>query len=258
MNLSFKPIKEFQKLIKNVNQLTQEANLNFTETGMSLFGLDSSHVSYISLTIESGSFIEYKCEKPFSLGIHFPSLAKILSLGKNNDVLSLSFVEKSSSVQIGIKSEDESKTINMSLSLLDLDMEVFEIPELKPCARLFFESDEFNRLCKDCIQLGDDLGIVINDLSSVEYQIKGTMGPVNILYKNDPKKSSSILQLDEDDVPIEMHFAVRFLLTFSAAYDLAPSVELILVKDAPLELRYTLAHFKGTLSYFLAPKFENN
>lgn len=74
--------------------------------------MDSSHVSLITLLLRKDGFNMYRCDRSITLGIHLPSLTKILKCSGSKDTLSIRAEDSGDTLTIMF--EDESKYCLMS------------------------------------------------------------------------------------------------------------------------------------------------
>merc|ERR1712003_367262 len=125
---------------------------------------------------------------------------------------------------MGCESSDDDRIADFDLKLMQIESEHMEIPEqhYKVVARL--PSGEFQKICKDLKEFGD----------------QGDVGSGNVMLK--PRESEK----PEEKVTLTVHepvtatFALRYLVNFSKAAPLCGSVELGLGPDAPLLVKYDL------------------
>ena len=56
------------QLLEATKELITEANIEVSNTGISLQAMDSSHVSLVSLQLRSDGFEHFRCDRTFSMG----------------------------------------------------------------------------------------------------------------------------------------------------------------------------------------------
>ena len=67
-----------KKIIEAIKDLVQEANVDCSETGLTMQAMDASHVSLCSLNMRSTGFDHFRCDRSISLGLNLSNLGKIL------------------------------------------------------------------------------------------------------------------------------------------------------------------------------------
>merc|ERR1712154_611395 len=77
----------FKKVVDAMKDLCKEVNFDCSEKGLQVQSMDSSHVALVSLMLRESAFVDFKCDRPTSLGMNIESLAKILKMCGPNDAL---------------------------------------------------------------------------------------------------------------------------------------------------------------------------
>ena len=67
----------FKKIVESIKDLVQDTNLECATAGITLQAMDSSHVSLVSLLLNSEGFDYYRCDRNISLGLNLVNVAKI-------------------------------------------------------------------------------------------------------------------------------------------------------------------------------------
>ena len=89
-----------KNLVDAIKDLVNDANLDCSEDEVAIQCMDSSHVSLVSVSLSSGAFDHYRCDRPLSLGFNTGNLAKIFKMMGKKDVVVL-------------KAEDEPDNLTM-------------------------------------------------------------------------------------------------------------------------------------------------
>jgi proliferating cell nuclear antigen len=92
--------KILKQIIEAIKDLVQEANIDCTDDEISIQAMDSSHVSLVSVSLRSGGFDHFRCDRSISLGFNAANMGKILKCAGNDDVVTL-------------KAEDEGESLAM-------------------------------------------------------------------------------------------------------------------------------------------------
>lgn len=79
----------FKKVIDSLRDLVNEANFEFTSSGLTLQSMDSAHVILVSLLMRSDGFGSYRCDRTIPVGINMNSLGKIIKAAGNEDAITL-------------------------------------------------------------------------------------------------------------------------------------------------------------------------
>lgn len=96
-----------KKIIEAVRELVTDANLDCSESGISMQAMDSSHVSLCALMIRSDGFQHYRCDRSLSLGLSTSSISKILKCAGNEDTVTLKAEDTADALTIMFESPSE-------------------------------------------------------------------------------------------------------------------------------------------------------
>lgn len=99
-----------KKIIEAVRELVTDANLDCSESGISMQAMDSSHVSLCALMIRSDGFDHYRCDRSLSLGLSMSNISKILKCAGNEDTVTLKAEDTADTLTIMFESQSESCT----------------------------------------------------------------------------------------------------------------------------------------------------
>merc|ERR1712014_570808 len=196
--------------------------------GLQVQSMDSSHVALVSLMLRESAFVDFKCDRPTSLGMNIESLGKIFKMCGPND----------------------------SLKLTQIESEHMEIPEQQYKVVVKMPSGEFQKICRDLKEFGETMTLTATK-EGLKFSVAGDVGAGNVFIK--PRDSDK----PEERVNVTVHenvtsnFALRYLVNFSKAAPLCGTVELGLGADAPLLVKYHLEKTEnGHMQFYLAPKID--
>jgi proliferating cell nuclear antigen len=249
----------FRKLIASVQDLVQDGNFMCDANGISLQGMDSSHVALVALVLKKEGFEEYRCDRDVTLGINFASLGKILKCMGTKDRLSIRAQDEGDSALFVFESEDSSRISNFELKLMQIDQEQLGVPETKYKAAIRMPSSEFQRICKDLSAIGDTVSISATK-EAVKFSVGGDIGSGDMSLRQsetgdvDGDESEKVM-IDLEE-PVQQNFALRYLNNFTKATALSKTVTLSLGADMPLVTEYKMDNL-GSVRYYLAPKIDD-
>jgi len=286
----------FRKIVSALSELVEQGNFQVDGNMISFQGMDSSHVSLVSLQLTESGFSQYRCDSDQCLGIQFAALSKILKCMTPKDSLSIQAQSDGDVVNFIFESMDQSRYSNFELKLNDIDQEQLGIPDTEYETIIEMPSAEFQRICRDLAAIGDTVTIsatkqgvkfsVNGDIGSGDMTIKGMMTNNN----GTNKKQSAVKQeedgMDEDDDDmgtgnvdddddvdgdgsnnvkisltdtVQQTFSLRYLNNFTKATGLSDKVVLRMGNEVPLEVEYKIGDDNfGNLRYYLAPKIDDD
>jgi len=215
--------------------------------------MDPSHVSLVSLTIPSGDFELFRCDKPITLGLNLNSFFKVLKCSTNEDSIFISCSDTSDILTIIFESINNDRISEFELKLIKIEAEPLGIPETEYSATISITSTEYRRISSEMITLGDTIQISISK-QGIKFEVEGDIGKATVFLKQMEKGEEDDLKINISE-SVKMGFALRYLNSFSKATPLCDKISLKLCKDFPLQLEFKVGK-TGFIRFYLAPKYE--
>jgi len=279
----------FKKIVSALSELVEQGNFQVDGNMISFQGMDSSHVSLVSLQLTESGFSQYRCDSDQCLGIQFAALSKILKCMTSKDSLSIQAQSDGDVVNFIFESKDQKRYSNFELKMNDIDQEQLGIPDTEYECHIQMPSGEFQRICRDLAAIGDTVTIsatkqgvkfsVSGDIGSGDMTIKGMMTENNRkqmkveedgMEQDDDEDMMTGNNVDDDDDgnngvkislsdTVQQTFSLRYLNNFTKATGLSDKVILRMGTDVPLEVEYKIGDDNfGNLRYYLAPKIDDD
>ncbi|GBG34644.1 Proliferating cell nuclear antigen [Hondaea fermentalgiana] len=245
-----------KKIVEALKDLVTDAAFEFSENGLQLQAMDSSHVSLCYLQLLSTGFEHFRCDKESSLGVSLPNLAKVLKCANNDDTLTLKAKDEPDVISLVFESKKQDCIKDFDMKLMDLEQEQLAIPDTEYKSKVTIPADEFRRIIADLQVLGDTCKITA-EKAGVRFAVEGDVGKANITLKPGEaadEEGGKSVNIDVEEA-VELRFALRYLNYFAKATPLAESVELSMSKDVPLLVEYKMGEI-GAIQYYLAPKID--
>lgn len=245
----------FKKVLEAIKDLVPNANWECSSTGIAVQAMDSSHVSLVSISLNSDGFAPYRCDRNVTLGMETANLSKILKCASNDDSITIKAEDGGDLVTFLFESPSQDRECEYKMRLMDIDSEHLGIPDQDYDAVVTMPSSEFQRICRDLTQIGDSVTIHCTK-EGVQFSAKGDLGDGKVTLKQ-----NSSVDKEEEQVsivlndPVELTFALRYLNFFTKATPLSSTVKMSLKEDVPLVLDYSVGEI-GNLKYYLAPKID--
>jgi len=284
----------FKKIVSALSDLVEQGNFQVDSNMISFQGMDSSHVSLVSMQLTESGFENYRCDSNAVLGIQFAALNKILKCMTSKDSLSIQAQDDGDIVNFIFESADQKRYSNFELKLNDIDAEQLGIPDTDYATTVKMPSAEFQRICRDLAAIGDTVTISATK-QGVQFAVDGDIGAGSMMIKGFVAGSAAktvkdededATQMDEEDEDLQMAvpsgnvdddggdeddngvriqleesvqqtFSLRYLNNFTKATGLSKEVVLRMGAEVPLEVEYKIADF-GSLRYYLAPKIDDD
>ena len=199
----------------------------FSNIGISLQAMDSSHVALVSLSLSMEGFESYRCDSNVVLGINIGNLSKVMKLADPSDSITLQADQDPSTLKITFENQKTGRTTEFSLNLITLDVEHLSIPDTDYTSLITINSAEFSKICKELQALSD--GLTISTATDhVQLLVEGTAGQGFVkLTSNDSdrKEDQTMIEVDQ---PVSQQFALNYLNLFNKASNLSTFTRLCL------------------------------
>lgn len=276
----------FTAIIQNLRTFTENINIQFTEAGISVQTMDTSHISVVELMIPANWFTEYDCPESETLGIHFGILSKILATKdksqsltinhtkENDDKLEIHFI--SSPLPIVIQNtviESEPITIKVKKSvvkpvkipdikiydthfeipLIDIESEVIEIPPIDYAAEFSLSSTNFSNIVSQLRLFGDTMEIDCSEEKIVLYSHGVESGKMCVEINIDELTEFAINEGEN----LKISFALNYLHNICGFHKLTKEIQLKICDNYPLCAMYSLGD-DATVKFYLAPKISDD
>jgi len=147
-----------RKVVDSLKDLVNEVKFEFTDAGMSLQSMDTSHVVLVSLMLRSDGFEVYRCDRAIPIGLNMASFSRIVRSAAPEDAITLRADDSGESLAITIESPGGVRTSEYELKLMDLDVEQVTVPNVEYDVAIKMPSEEFSRVCRDLAIVGDSGG----------------------------------------------------------------------------------------------------
>jgi proliferating cell nuclear antigen len=246
-----------KKVLDALREIVEDANLDCTSSGLKCQAMDSSHVALVSFELSSEGFEPYRCDRNITLGIKLATMTRVLKCASNDDSITLRSHDNTDSLTVLFESPKQDKTSQFEVKLMDIDNEHLGIPDSEYSAVVQLPSGEFQRICRDLSQFGDSL-VISCTKEGVEFSGSGDIGSAKISLRQNSSVDKEEEQVSvELNQPVTLTFSTRYLVSFSKATPLAPSVTLSLKAETPLVVEYRISDV-GHLRYYLAPKIGDD
>jgi proliferating cell nuclear antigen len=198
----------------------------------------------------------FKTQKTsYTIGINSAILFRILNTREktqsinivynedNDDKLYINFISNN-------KKEFEKE---FEISLIDLDVESFQIPDIEYDAELSLNSTHFSTIISQLKLFGDNL-----DISCSEELIKLTsksieLGKMSVNIKIEELNEFSIIE----GQTLNLSFTLNTLSNICLYHKLTENILIYISKDYPLKLIYNLKN-ESSLIFYLAPKINED
>jgi len=192
----------FKKIVSALSDLVEQGNFQVDAQQISFQGMDSSHVSLVSLSLTEAGFETYRCDSSQVLGIQFAALNKVLKCMTSKDSLSIQAQDDGDLINFIFESQDQKRYSNFELKLNDIDAEQLGIPDTDYGTTVKMPSAEFQRICRDLAAIGDTVTISATK-QGVQFAVDGDIGAGSMMLKGLVNGAGAAAAADANKVKAE-------------------------------------------------------
>jgi len=244
----------FKTLIEALKEILTDANIEFTESSMKVITMDPTQTILVHLKLEKDNFESYLCKHKICIGVNMLNFFKLIRTLTNNDALSM-FIESDNTNCLGIRIENGEKNslTTYYLNLIEVDETTYQIPPAQFESIITMPSNEFNKICRDMINLSD-----IIEIKSVGNQMifscKGEFACQETII-GEASNGLNFVKSTNDDTIIQGYYNLKHLVLFTKCTNLCNSIEIYMKNNFPIVIKFAVGSL-GNLKMALAPKVE--
>ena len=235
-------IKSTFEVLKDI---LNDVNIYFKKDGVYIVTLDTARTSLVDMYLSADNFEEYTCEEEIVAGINVSNTFKLLKSITNSDVLVMS-IECKEYMKIEIHSEAKKTCTVFSLKLLDINENQIEVPSMTMTTITPMLSADFQRICRDMFNIGNDIEIT-RDGHTLKLYCKG-----------DFANQETNIECTEESPKISGDYSLRYMNIFTKATSMCSTVQIMQEEQNRfLILKYNVANL-GELKFYLATKVSED
>jgi proliferating cell nuclear antigen PCNA len=241
-----------RKAIASFKDHLIHAKLEFDESGMSVSGMDASHIALINYKLHKNSMNSYECTEPMVVGVQTGLLDKLMKMASGDDSVTFKVNNEKDKIILSFKSERNSSFRTFNVPVMDIDSPTMEVPDISYAGEVTMKTHEFASAIKDFATIGcENINLKLDENG---FDLKAS-GEVSASCLFDPADDRD-MSLEEDEV--ESRYGVKFmhgLLNGAAA--LSNNIKISYNRNEPVKFEFKF----GTDSYFisyLAPKADED
>ena len=235
-------IKSTFEVLKDI---LNDVNIYFKPDGMYIVTLDTARTSLVDMYLASDNFEEYNCESEIIAGINVSNTFKLLKSISNSDVLIIN-IDTKEYMNIEIFSEIKKTSTKFDLKLLDINENQIEVPKMKMTTITPMLSADFQRICRDMYNIGNDIEITREDK-----QLK-------LYCSGDFANQETNIECNDESPKISGKYSLRYMNIFTKATSMCANVQIMQEEQNRfLILKYNVANL-GELNFYLATKVSED
>jgi len=246
----------FKSLIESLKEILTDANIEFTESAIRIVTMDPTQTILVHLKLEKENFEYYQCKHKIFIGVNMLNFFKLIRALTNNDALTL-FIDSENTNLLGIRIENGEKNsvTTYYLNLIEVDETTYQIPPAQFESIITMPSNDFNKICRDMINLSD-----IIEIKSVGSQLifscKGEFAQQETII-GEANNGLSFVKASVDNNIIQGYYNLKHLVLFTKCSNLCNSIEIYMKNNFPIVIKFAVGSI-GNLTLALAPKVESD
>ena len=254
---------QFSHIFKNLKNISTDVEMHVKETGIYIQGMDPGHICLFELELKSYWFDEYNFDKPLRLGIHCELMHKIINCKEEyqNIRLKTTCGEKLY-VTLYPREGQSGITKEFELSLIDIDSELLEVPNVDYDADIEIVSQDLANLITQLSVFGKDLNIKCGE--NIVFKGSGELGTMSAIMEEE----QIIMYAVAEDTTVNLTYSMDYLVKFVSFSKLNSTAKMHFGKEYPMKLQYDLdfimdqedeeeEEVKNYIRFFLAPNIED-
>tara|TARA_Y100000310_G_scaffold225251_1_gene227284 strand:- start:827 stop:1549 length:723 start_codon:yes stop_codon:yes gene_type:complete len=223
-----------------ISELVKEVRIKLKEDGMSIVAVDPANVALVVFRLPRESFSEYEAGNEV-WGVNLDDFKRIMKRA----TLSSNLVFEQEENQLKITIIDKVKR-NFVLSLIEVDMEDKDEPDLEFSCEAKIGADAFSQSIEDAAVVSDSCSF----LTGENFFVVEAMGSLN----------SFRAEFSGDEAELKgsgkSKYSLEYLLKFIKAAKISQTVNLRYSDDYPLRIDFPGE--KMGIGFVLAPRVEND
>ena len=244
----------FKCLTEALKEILTDANICFTENSMKIITMDPTETILVHLKLDKENFEYFHCEYKIHIGVNMLNFFKLIKTLTNNDALTL-FMDKDNTNVLGIRIENGEKNslTTYYLNLIDVDETNYQIPPAQFESIITMPSNEFNKLCRDMINISDVIEIKSIG-SQIIFSCKGDFASQETIL-GETSNGLNFIKTSADTEIIQAYYNLKMLVIFIKCTNLCNSIEMYMKNNFPIVIKFAVGSL-GSLKLALAPKIE--
>ena len=228
----------FSKVIDLISGLVTDVRIKVSDIGLSIIAMYPANVAMVGFWIPKTAFSQFESGDEV-LGVNLEDLRKILKRAGSGSSLVLEKKDNLLEIQI----QDRIRR-NFKLSLIDIDTDEKDIPDLEFSSKVELNSIDFIASIEDCAIVADACSFIIRDGKFI----------IEAIVLN-----SAMSEFSGDEAIINAEnckskYSLEYLQKFLKGAKLTEKTVLKFAEDHPLRIDFKTPEME--LSFILAPRVE--
>ena len=227
-------------------------NMTISEEKLYIQAMDTSKISVFEVKLMPSFFSTFELSETETIGINVSLFHKILSVRNKAQKINLVTEIGGDKLDVSYTSDDVSIfNKDLQIPLVDIDEELFGIPEMEYNVGIILASSKFSDIINDLKLFDDTFTINCEEEKVVIGSEKSESGKMSVTLNQ-----ANMKEYTKDD-DLNASYALRMLIYVTIYSKIIDEVKLELSDGVPLKITYKVDSVGSQLMFHLAPKIND-
>jgi proliferating cell nuclear antigen PCNA len=195
----------FRSAVDGLKEFLPEATLQVKSTGITICGMDRSHIGFVHYNLAKADCKILKVPVPQTIGMNMVNLSRVLSNVGSADTIRLSMNAAGDRLIVNYTNDKIGKKAVYELPLLEIHEDAVDLPDLTYSAKVTAKTSDVVGVMKEVGAFGDNMVLTL-DADGFHISATGDMGSAKQTLENTEDRD---MELTEDSVTAT--FATKYL-----------------------------------------------
>ena len=238
------------KIIANtISTLVEEATFNATPEGFSFRAMDPSHVALVDLSLSNALFDKYQCDKEYQLTVRVEEFTKLIKRASQKDSVSITTDDEYLIIELknGYKRD-------FKIHLIESSYSPAPVPSLSLNTHIKIKEKTLENVLNDINVVADHI-IIEAENGKVDFIGKSDSGEAVVTFE---KNKEEIIELEIKEKS-RSTYGLQYLINIVKAIgNTSEDIIMEFSDNMPLKLEFNLGEAGSKLTFYLAPRIEDN
>ena len=242
----------FTMVFQHIKNFADFINMTISEEKLYIQAMDTSKISVFEVKLMPSFFSTFELSETETIGINVPLFHKILSVRNKAQKINLVTEIGGDKLDVSYTSDDVSIfNKDLQIPLVDIDEELFGIPEMEYNVGITLASSKFSDIINDLKLFDDTFTINCEDEKVVIGSEKSESGKMSVTLNQ-----ANMKEYTKDD-DLNASYALRMLIYVTIYSKIIDEVKFELSDGVPLKITYKVDSVGSQLMFHLAPKIND-
>ena len=234
----------FRAAIDALKDFLPEAQIQVRSTGITICGMDRSHVGFVHYQLAKADCKSLKIPVPQTIGMSLINLSRVLANVGAGDSLRLSLNKTGDRLVVNYTNERIGKKAVYEIPMLEIIEDAAELPDLTYAAKISAKTSDIVGVIKEVGAFGDSVTLTLNE-HGFHIDATGDMGSAKQTLENTDDRD---MELTEDSVTAT--YATKYISGIMKGCAPLSSTTILEFDSSAQPLRVSFNY--GTASHFMA------